>query len=180
VNGKEEYRDITINGRPTNVPIERTGSWSTGEFATTLEDVLSPATNAKFKRRGEDRIAGRPAVVFDYKVEQPNSHWTLVAPDDRRYSPAYEGALWVDKDTRRVLRIEQRTTAMPRDFPFNRAESTLEYAFVRIEQKTYLLPVASESLACMSGSGACTRNTIAFRNYRKFNVDSSVKFDRQP
>ncbi|SPE39504.1 conserved hypothetical protein [Candidatus Sulfopaludibacter sp. SbA3] len=176
--GKEEYRDIQVNGSPTRVPPERSGSWSTGEFATTLEDVLSLATNANFKRRGDDRIAGRPAVVFDYTVAQANSHWTLVSPDGRNYSPAYQGAVWIDRDTRRVLRIEQRTTVLPRDYPLSKAESTLEYGFVKIEQGTYLLPVLSENLGCMSGSGSCSRNSIQFRNYRKFSTDSSVKFDK--
>ncbi len=176
VNGKEEYRDIKVNDIPTNVPPERSGSWSTGEFATTLEDVLSPATDAHFKRRGEDRIAGRPAIVFDYSVELAHSHWTLVSPDGRRYSPAYTGAIWIDRDTRRVLRIEQRSSAMPPDFPLNRAESTVEYGFVKIDKGNYLVPATSDNLACFSGSGGCSKNSIRFRNYRKFSTDSSVTF----
>lgn len=175
-NGKEEYRDIKVNDSPTNVPPERSGSWSTGEFATTLQDVLSPATSASFKRRGDDRIAGHPAIAFDYTVEQAHSHWTLVAPDGRRYNPAYQGAVWIDRDTRRVLRIEQRTTAMPPDFPLSKAESTIEYGFVRIEQGTYLLPTLSDNLGCFTGSGSCSKNSIQFRNYRKFTTDSSVTF----
>jgi hypothetical protein len=178
VNGKEDYRNVQINGSPTNRPIERTGSWSTGEFSTTLEDVLSPLTNAQFKRRGDDKIAGRPAVVFDYTVAQANSHWTLVSPDERRYSPAYDGAIWIDKETRRVLRIEQRTSSMPQDFPYSRAESTLEYGFAKIEQRSYLLPATSENIGCMRGSGACTRNVIVFQDYRKFETESVVKYDK--
>jgi hypothetical protein len=176
--GKEEYRDIQVNGIPARVPPERSGSWSTGEFATTLEDVLSTATNATFTRRGEDRVAGRAAVVFDYTVSQANSHWTLISPDGRSYSPAYTGSLWVDKDTRRVLRIEQRTGSMPRDFPLSKAESTVEYGFVKIEQGTFLLPMSSENLACNSGSGSCTRNSIKFQNYRKFSTDSTITFNK--
>ena len=71
----------------------------------------------------------------------------MVSPDDRRYNPAYEGAIWVDKDTRRVLRIEQRTSSMPRDWPFKGAECILEYGFVKIDQKTYLLPATAEPVA---------------------------------
>ena len=179
MNGKEDYRNIQVNGIPTNVPPERSGSWSTGEFATTLSDVLSPITNAAFKHRGEDRIAGRAAFVYDYTVLQPNSHWTLVSPDGRTYNPAYEGVVWIDKDTRRVLRIEQKSTSMPSDFPIRRAECTIEYGFVKIEQGTYLLPVLSENLGCMSGSGSCSRNSIQFHDYRKFSTDSTIKFDKQ-
>jgi hypothetical protein len=179
VNGKEDYRNVQINGISTNRPPERSGTWSTGEFSTTLEDVLSPMTNAQFKRRrGDDKIAGRPAVVYDYKVAQANSHWTMVSPDDRRYNPAYEGAIWIDKETRRVLRIEQSTSSIPQDFPLSRAETVIEYAFARIEQRSYLLPATSENIGCMRGSGTCSRNAIVFRNYRKFEAESVVTFDK--
>ena len=107
-------------------------------------------------------------MVYDFKVAQPASHWVLVSPDQRRYSPAYEGALWIDMETHHVLRIEQRTTSMPQDFPLSRAESILDYGVVRIEQRSYWLPGGSEDIGCMSGSGACTRNVISFRNYRKY------------
>jgi hypothetical protein len=178
VDGKEDYRNFKIDDRPVDLPIERTGSWSTGEFGTTLEDVMSLATNATFKRRGEEKMAGRTAVIFDYSVAQPNSHWTMVSPDGRQYKPAYTGAVWVDKDTRRVLRIEQLATAFPRDFTISRAECKLQYGYARIEQKGYLLPASSENVGCMSGSGACTRNAIEFRNYRKFSTDSNITFGK--
>ena len=178
VDGKEEYRNIAINGTPTDRPPESTGSWSTGEFATTLEDVLSLATNAHFKRRGPATMGGRACLVFDYQVEQPNSHWTIVSPDQRQYKPAYEGAIWIDSATHNVVRIEQRATAFPRDFPFNRTECTISYAYVQIDQRSYLMPSTSEDIACMSGSGACSRNALEFKNYHKFTTESNVKFDK--
>jgi hypothetical protein len=179
VDGKEDYRDIKVNGAPVGSAPEKTGSWSTGEFGTTLEDILSTYTNANFKRRASDRIAGRPAAIFDYTVAASNSHWTIVSPDGRRVNPAYEGAIWIDRETHRVLRIEQRTNALPTDFPTSKAESVLDYAFARIEARTYLLPSKAEILGCMRGSGACTKNSIEFRNYRKFTTESNVKFDKE-
>jgi hypothetical protein len=116
-------------------------------------------------------------VVYDYSVRQPRSHWHIIPPNGKGYAPAYTGAIWIDKETRRVVRIEQRTEAMPPDFPYSKAESTLDYDFVRIEGKQYLLPVHSENLSCHRGSVDCTRNDIEFRNYRKFTADSNVKFD---
>ncbi|HUA63285.1 MAG TPA: hypothetical protein VML19_31305 [Verrucomicrobiae bacterium] len=178
VNGKEDYRDFRIDNVPIDRPVESTGSWSTGEFATTLEDVLSSATNALFHRRGEDTVSGRKAWVFDYTVAQSNSHWTMVAPDGRKYNPAYSGAIWIDKETRRVLRIEQGATAFPRDLWLSRADSTIEYAYVKIDQKTYLMPAKGDTSGCMSGSGACSRNSIEFRNYRKFTADSKIDFGK--
>jgi len=177
VNGKEQYRDFKIDGRPIDRP-ERSGAWSTGEFGTTLEDVMSPGTSAEFKRRGERTLAGRTAVVFDYTVTAEHSHWTMVSPDERKFSPSYEGAIWIDTETRRVLRIEQRTSDFPRDYPLKRAEAILQYGFVTIDGKRYLLPASGDNTMCMTGSGACTRNAIVFRNYRKFVAESNVTFGK--
>jgi hypothetical protein len=177
MNGKEDYRNFQSDGKPINAP-ENSGPWSTGEFGTTLEDVMSPLTGASFKRRGEETMAGRQAVIFDYKVEQPKSNWAIVSPDGRRYKPAYQGAVWIDRDSRRVRRLEQKSGALPAGYPINRAECTLQYGWVRIEQKVFLLPLAAEDLGCMSGSGTCTRNKIEFKNYRKFTVESNVNFGK--
>ena len=174
--GKEDYRDIQIDGKPANAPPERSGAWSTGEFGTTLEDLMSPLTHAAFKRRGDDRIGGRPAWVYDYTVAQSNSHWALVSPTGDQYKPSYEGAIWIDQDTRRVMRIEQRATALPSDYFLNKVESLLEYGYAQIEDKLYLLPAKGENLSCFRGSGTCSRNTIEFRNYRKFEAQSKIKF----
>ena len=77
-----------------------------------------------------------------------------------------------------MMRIEQRTTSLPASFPYSKAESTLDYDFVRIDARTFLLPVRSENLSCHRDSLACTRNEIAFRNYRKFATDSNIVFDK--
>ena len=175
VDGKEDYRNIKVNGKPTTRP-EDSGSWSTGEFQVTLQDILSPMTAATFKADGEDRIAGRAAVVYRLSVEQPHSHWTLVAENGRRYKPAYQGTIWIDKETRRVLRIEQQAVGLPRDFEFDKAESMLEYGYVSIEGTRYLLPLQSANMTCNTGTSGCSRNVIEFRNYRKFSADSNITF----
>ncbi len=147
-------------------------------FTITLEDVLSYSTAATFTKRGEDNVAGRPAFVYNMAVQQSYSHWTLVSTNGRQYTPAYHGSLWIDKDSRRVLRIEQVAQGMPRDFAYDKAESIIEYGFVKIEGKSYLLPVRGENMACETGTRNCSRNVIEFRNYRKFGADSSVTFDK--
>ena len=174
--GKEEYRNITIGGKPSKKPIEETGSWSTGEFTQTLQDVLSMSTDATFTKRSEQRIANRSALVYGYVVKQRNSHWSIVSTETKRsYNPGYKGSLWIDKETHRVLRIEMQTLSMPEDFPFDKTEATLEYDFVKIGPETYLLPTHGENLMCQRGTLQCSRNTIDFRNYRKFGAESNIQ-----
>jgi archaellum component FlaF (FlaF/FlaG flagellin family) len=179
VNGKEDYRNIAINGRPATGPVERTGTWSTGEFAVTLQDILAPATAATFMKQREEMLGSRSSYVFDLAVEQSNSHWVLVGPTGRQYRPAYRGTIWIDKETRRVLRIEQiAKSAQSIEVPYDKAESVVEYGFVNIEGKSYLLPTQSENLACLRGSPNCVRNVINFQNYRKFSASSDIKYDK--
>lgn len=177
-NGKEEYRKISINGRETKRPVEKTGSWSTGEFSTTLEDILSPFTAATFVKRGEQRTANRDTFVYDYSVLQPNSHWSVIPTDLKAYNPPYKGTIWIDKQTKRVLRIEQRAVSFPDTFEFDRAEVTLDYDFVLINGKQYLMPVHSENVICIRGTTTCSRNELNFRNYRKFTAESGIVFEK--
>lgn len=179
VDGKEDYSHILVNGRPVNQPIEKTGAWSTGEFITTLQDLLSPYTAAAFTRHGEDTIAGRAAYVYDFSVRKDGSHWVIVGPDGRHEAPPYTGRVWIDKERHRVMRLEQRASAISPVLPYDKAETTLDYDFVTIDGKSYLLPVGSENMACMRGRADCTRNQIVFRNYRKFAADSTVVFGKQ-
>jgi len=174
VNGEEEYKNIKVNGRPGDP--EKSGSWSTGEFQVTLDDILSPRTFAHFTLRGEQRIENRTAWVFDLSVEQPNSHWEIVSQRGGSVFPAYRGAIWVDKETHRVLRIEQRAVDLPRNFMYDNCVDTLVYGYVNIDGKPYLLPIQSENTGCLAGTNECNRNVIEFRNYRKFTADSNVTF----
>jgi hypothetical protein len=174
-NGKETYKNLMVNGKPSK-NVEQTGSWSEGEFASTLQAVLSPASDARFTNKRATTIVNRPAYRYDYSIEQPRSSWRVEASGSR-YRPAYGGAIWIDKETSRVLRIEMSARNMPREFPLDQVESTVDYDFVLIGDKKFLLPTHSEALSCERGTSACTRNVIDFRNYKKYGADTNITFE---
>jgi hypothetical protein len=178
VGGKEDYRNIMVDGKPSTRPVEKTGAWSTGEFQTTLDSLLSPYSAASFHKTADDTLGGRPAYTYSFTVLQENSNWDIYAPGGSKATPAYSGSMWVDKETRNVMRIEEQTGPLPADFPFDKAESVVEYGFVRLDAKTYALPTHSEVLTCQRGSSSCTKNEINFQNYRKFTTDSTITFDK--
>lgn len=173
--GKERYTNILVNGKPTKY-IEQTGSWSEGEFASMLQAILAPGTNADFRNQRSVTYSNRTAWRYDYTVEQPRSTWTLHA-DGQTYKPSYTGAIWVDKATYRVLRIEIAARNLPRNFPLDTAESSIDYDFVMIGDQKVLLPAHAESLSCVRGTADCTRNTTDFRNYKKYGAESSITFE---
>jgi hypothetical protein len=173
-NGAERYEHIAINGKTPKEAIEKTGSWSTGEFGSMLADIVA-YSNAVVKHTKDTQVSGRAAGVFNFEVGQPNSHWTLWVPS-QFVRPAYRGTLWIDKNTARVLRIEQQGRDLPKEFPLDTAESAIDFEFVRLGTQEFLLPTHAESLECFRGTSACSRNVIEFRNYHKYAGESTITF----
>jgi hypothetical protein len=176
-NGREDYRNLQINGKPTKKKIEETGgAWSTGEFGTVLIDLFSPATAADFHFRRDSRAGGVMAKMYDFEVEREHSHWNIHT-GSQSYTPAYSGSVWIDPQSSRVLRIEMQAKGMPQDFPTDHVEAATDYNNVRLgDLKQYLLPVHSENLMCQRGTDICSRNVIDFRNYHKYTGESTITF----
>jgi len=169
---QESYRNVKINGEPTDEDLEQIGgSWSTGEFASTLLDLFHPDTGAQFRSGGASPIPGfSGAQVYDFQVQSENSHWMLHA-GSQSVAPAYAGSVWIDPNTARVLRIEMQARNIPSDFPMDTVETALDYANVRLGETSFLLPVHAESLGCQRGTNYCSHNIIDFRSYHELEVD---------
>ena len=178
--GQESYRNVKLNDRATGKKMEElSGSWSTGEFASTLNDLFHPATDARFQYGGESKIVGLNARVYDFSVKQVNSHW-IVQMGSQSIEPAFQGSVWIEPESGRVLRVEIQARDLPSDFPMDAVESAVDYAWVRIGTESVLLPVHAESLGCQRGTASCHKNIIDFRNYRKYTSDSTIIFDPEP
>jgi hypothetical protein len=175
-NGREEYRDVTVNGKPRKSLEESGGAWSTGEFGSVLIDLFSPATATEFVYQHDSRIAGVMAKLYDFRVQRENSHWQIHM-GSQMYAPAYKGSVWIDPQTARVLRIEMQGDRFPETFPIDHVESATDYQYTRLgDAKQYLLPVHAETLSCQRGTNVCSKNTIDFRNYHKYSGESTVTF----
>ncbi len=176
-NGKEDYRDIAVNGKPKKSLEETGGAWSTGEFGTVLIDLFAPQTAADFVPQRSTRVNGIATKVYDFSVAREGSHWNIKM-GSQSYTPPYKGSVWIDPQTGRVMRIEMQAYGFPGSFPADHVESATDYQYIRLgDAKQYLLPVHAETLTCQRGSDLCSRNTIDFRNYRKYSGESTIKFD---
>jgi hypothetical protein len=173
-NGKESYRDVKINDRPTDTDLQQIdGSWSTGEFASTLLELFASNTGAHFRPGGSSPIGGVSAQVYDFQVRSENSHWR-VNIGSQTLVPAYKGSVWVDPKTARVLRVEMQASNIPPSFSMDTIESSVDYSYVWIGGTSFLLPVHAESLGCQRGASNCSHNIIDFRNYHEFKVDVKI------
>jgi hypothetical protein len=171
---QESYRNVKIDGRSTAQSLQEIGgSWSTGEFASTLLELFHPDTNAQFRSGGASPISGFSAQVYDFQVRSENSHWRLQS-GSQTLAAAYGGSVWVDPTTARVLRIEMQARNIPSDFPMDTVESAVDYSYVIIGETSVLLPVHAESLGCERGTSTCSHNIINFRNYHEYKVDFKI------
>ena len=171
---QESYRNIKVNGKPVKHEMDQLeGSWSMGEFASTLLSVFAPGSQTRFRFSRFSDIAGLPAKVYKFSISEENSRWN-VSGERETITPAYDGSVWIHEETAHVLRVETHGVDLPQDFELDMVEMTVDYKRIRISGGEYLLPVESENLGCWRGTGRCARNKIEFRNYRKFSAESTI------
>lgn len=176
-NGKETYRNLQINGKATKKAPEDSGAWSSGEFGTILEDLFHPATAADFQFVKEATTNRMRSSNYNFTVDRPHSHWKIQV-QGQFLLPAYQGSVWIEKASARVLRIEMQAQDIPKQFPEDVVETTVDYDYVSMGTEKFLLPVHAELLSCERGSYRCQRNSIDFRTYHKFAGESTIKFNQ--
>jgi hypothetical protein len=177
-NGSEEYSNIKVNNKATSKPLEEIdGLHSTGEFGSILANLFAPESGTDFARPSQVDLRGRKAWKYRFEAPRERSDFRISTPSQLYYA-AYGGTIWVDYETSRVLRLEMQARALPKAFPFDTVEMTIDYDFVRLEgAKQFLLPTESDALNCIRGTSVCMKNSTSFRNYAKFSADSSIIFD---
>ncbi len=182
VDGREDYETLTINDAATTKGFQDLGGTvSTGEFGTILDSLFDEATAAEFNWARYALLRGRPAYAFQFKVPRHRSNWTLTS-DGRsggdklhRIRTGYEGLVYVDRDSGRVLRIDMKAVSIPSDFPMQEARSRLDFDFIEISDQEFLLPLKAQ--AYIRSGRLLTRNDLEFRLYRKFTAEATISFE---
>ena len=178
-NGKEDYRNIAVNGKVQNKKMmEIEGSTSTGEFGTILANLFHPGTAANFKFVKESVSSRVTTGVYDFDVPQPHSNWEIHSEGKTAVRPAYKGTVWIDVSNARVMRIEMQTLNMPEDFPIDLVETAVDYDYVNLGTERFLLPVRSENLSFQRASSISSKNVVEWRNYHKYLGESKIIFDK--
>jgi hypothetical protein len=182
--GQEDYKLLSIN----DLPYEKTqtkggymdagGTSSTGEFVTVLSSLFAEESQTVFKMVDTDTLRGRRAIVYEYAVKVENSRQTISAPGltDRVITTGYRGRVWIDRETYRVLRLESIATDIPHNYPVTAASRVIDYEWVKINERDYLLPSRADvQLAARQGRDKFySRNDIRFRGYRKFGAEVKI------
>lgn len=183
-NAGEQYKVLAINGIPAapdaqesrNYSKQVGGASSAGvEYISALADLFRPESKTEFKLADTDLIRSRRTLVYEYEIKKPFSKLTLSA-DDNSASAGSRGRVWIDRETNRVLRFEQIATDIQADFPITAASTLIDYDWVTIGEKRYLLPTNSQVLLTSVNRRMAiqSRNEIRFRGYQKFSAELKV------
>lgn len=174
IDRKEDYGNMRRNGRRLGkANPEETGTWSTGEFGSMLLMLLNGNPEAVFKPvEKSTELNGVAARIYEFTSPRTPGNWEIRI--GRPVKPAFQGRIWIDPATARVLRIEMDSRQLPQGYAVDKVELTIDYDWVTIANQRHFLPVRSENLSCYSGTVTCMRNETFFRNYRRFGVESQV------
>jgi hypothetical protein len=185
-NQGEEYRLLTVNGMPAGDEVKESkdyskyvkGATSSGvEYISALADIFKPESQTEFRMVDTDVIKNRRTIVYEYSVEKAKSQLTLSVGDTGISTVAgSRGRLWIDRELDRVLRFEQIATEIPTGFPITAASSMIDYDWVDINERKYLLPFHSEILMTTVQPKFVlqSRNDVRFRSYQKFGAELKV------
>jgi hypothetical protein len=176
---KEKYKLIAMNGNKTEQRLESLDGLITGgEFGSLLLGVFETSSGADFQWKETSAIRKRPATVYTYRIARARSHYMLghrAANGSMTSSPAgYHGEVALDDETGRVLRLTASADDIPKDAAIFQSSVEVDYDFVDVAGKSYLLP--SHSSAQMERSYRKIANTVTFSGYRKFEADSTIDF----
>ena len=173
---KEDYKVILINNRPVDLTMDEVGgSTSTGEFGTMMKEIFDPETETEFRWLRWGKLRGRICHVYSYFVRKDKSKWVISYERKLRTVPAYRGLIYVDRDTELVTRIVLEAVDIPPSFPVQQARTVLDYDFVEIAGRPYMLPLKFEMR--MRQGRMLVKNEVEFRMYRKFGAEAVIKFD---
>lgn len=183
----EEYKILTVNGMPVGDEVKAgrdyskyapKGASSSGvEYISALADVFKPESKTEFRIVDTDVIKDRRTVIYEYQIKKEFSQLTLsVADTGARTVTGSRGRVWIDRELDRVLRFEQIATEIPPDFPITAASTLIDYDWVSINERKYLLPTHSEILLTTVNPKFVlqSRNDVRFRGYQKFGAELKV------
>lgn len=183
----EKYKLLTVNGIPqtsaksvnpeddNNEYEQLRGSRSIGEYVSALKELFADDTHTDFHAIDTDTLNNRRTIVYEFEVKKENSKYMVKFDTLPPVVAAYRGRVWIDRENFRVLRFENISNDIP-PYPITATSSVLDYDWVTIANKKYLLPSHADIQLTILYKNQIiqTRNDIRFRNYQKYGTEVRV------
>ncbi len=175
--GIENRSTLEINGKRSSLArAQMNTSWplSVGEFGAILNVVFKPTSKAQFQWKEAATLGDGSGIlqVLSYQVAAKDATIVLNSGSDQ-FGAGFHGLVYVDGATGGIRRIILYADGIPSSFAIRAATMTVDYEYVAISGRDYLLPVRS-TVTLARRHKKMELNEMSFRNYRRYASRSKV------
>ena len=171
--GSVDYLNVMLDGKPVG-PSGVPGQWTTGEYAAILASILQPDQDPHFDFVQRTKQKGQELLEFHFQVKRQKNRTFTMRVLSRQEQPGFEGSVWIDAQTHRLVALRRRTDDVNVSFPVSYVGTVIQYSPIDLaDGSTVVLPTHSIEYSCDRGN-TCRRNTIRFENWRKFGASHRI------
>jgi VWFA-related protein len=175
---RESRSTLEVNGKRSSLTrADMNSTWpiSVGEFGALLNLVFAPTSKTQFEWKEAGTVGDGSGTLqaLSYRVNRENATLDL-AESNNTIGVGFHGLVYIDPATGGVRRITIEGDDLPRKFSMHAAAMTVDYDYVTISGRDYLLPVRS-TVMLQRHHKQVELNEIAFRNYRRFASRTKIK-----
>jgi VWFA-related protein len=175
---RESRSTLEVNGKRSSLTrADMNSTWpiSVGEFGALLNLVFAPTSKTQFEWKEAGTVGDGSGTLqaLSYRVNRENATLDL-AESNNTIGVGFHGLVYIDPATGGVRRITIEGDDLPRNFSMHAAAMTVDYDYVTISGRDYLLPVRS-TVMLQRHHKQVELNEIAFRNYRRFASRTKIK-----
>ena len=175
---QESRSTLEVNGQRSSLKradLNSTWPLSVGEFGALLNLVFAPTSKTQFewKEAGTVGDGSGTLQVLSYRVAHENATLDL-SEGNNSIGAGFHGLVYIDAATSGIRRITVEADDLPPTFSMHAASMTVDYDYVAISGRDYLLPVHS-TVRLQRHRRQIELNEIAFRNYRRYASRTRIK-----
>jgi VWFA-related protein len=173
---RETRRMLERNGEKSSVSVDSLeGARSSGEFGGIVQAIFDPEAHAAFHfervmQHGDSRLD-----VFAFRVEVEKSGYFVTESPGSQARAGLKGFVYIDSGTQSVRRLLAQTEELPRHFGIRSSWMSIEYNYVPIDKREYLLPTRGE-VGLQRRKGDMTLLQLRFSDYHRFASRSTIVY----
>jgi VWFA-related protein len=174
----ESRTTLEVNGKRsklTRTDLSSTWPLSVGEFGAILNLVFQPTSKTEFEWREAATLGDGSGMVqvLSYRVARKNATIVL-SQGNSDVAAGFHGLVYIDSTTNGVRRVTLEADDIPKSFAIRGSAMTVDYDYVAISGRDYLMPVRS-SVMLVRAHKKTELNEITFRNYRRYASRTKIK-----
>jgi hypothetical protein len=161
--GKEEYKEVSVNGKKESRDSKPANMVTPIDFAQAISWVFDPKYHADVAWGKWDSLRGHRVHEIAYTIKPENSQFTVGGK--KQIKAGAVGIIAADSDTGALLKLTALATGLPKNSPIAAHSVEFNYDFAKIGDHFYLLPLRAE-VQSREGKKALWYE-YDFKDYRK-------------